>query len=241
MTDPTPSPEPAPGLLSRFVGIIFSPGPTMKAALRQPSPYGILFVATLVLALASAVPQMTASGQQAMLDMQVSQGGANMSDQQIAAVERMAPYMWLFTFFGAFVFTPIMALLFTALMWGIFNAIMGGTASFKEVLTVVAHGMVIMAVGQVVSAPIMMMQGTMSPAGPFNLGALVPMLSEESFLSRYLGAISVFTIWQTIVVAIGLAVLYRRRTGPIAIGLLIAYAAVTAVFVTVFRGLMGGS
>ena len=43
------------------------------------------------------------------------------------------------------------------------------------------------------------------------------MLEEGSFLARFLGFVNVFTIWGLIVLAMGLAVLYHRKTLNIAI------------------------
>jgi len=79
----------------------------------------------------------------------------------------------------------------------------------------------------------------MSVGGPFNLGALVPMLDENSFLARFLGVTSVFTIWGIIVLAIGLAVLYRRKTRNIAIGLFTAYVVVAGSITAIFSRLGG--
>jgi hypothetical protein len=93
---------------------------------------------------------------------------------------------------------------------------------------------VIGALGLVIGAPIQLWQGTLSMGGPFNLGALVPMLDEGSFLARFLGVVSVFTIWGLIVLAIGLAVLYRRKTANIAIALFLAFGLIGAAFVGVF-------
>jgi hypothetical protein len=54
----------------------------------------------------------------------------------------------------------------------------------------------------------------------------VPFLDENSFLSRLLGTIDLFQIWWLVVLAIGLGVLYKRRTGPIATSLLTVYAVI---------------
>jgi hypothetical protein len=54
----------------------------------------------------------------------------------------------------------------------------------------------------------------------------VPFLDEKSFLSRLLGTIDLFQIWWLVVLAIGLGVLYKRRTGPIATSLLTVYAVI---------------
>jgi hypothetical protein len=83
------------------------------------------------------------------------------------------------------------------------------------------------------------MQGAVSRAGPFNLGAVLPMLDPEGFLARFLGVISAITIWQIIVLAIGLGVLYRRKSTGIMIGLLAAYGLIVAAGITIFGSLFG--
>jgi len=49
-----------------------------------------------------------------------------------------------------------------------------------------------------------------------NLSVFVPMLEETSFLVRFLGAIDLFYVWWCINVAIGVGVLFKRKTGGIA-------------------------
>ena len=73
-----------------------------------------------------------------------------------------------------------------------------------------------------------------------NLGALLPMLPENSFAGHLLGMVDVFLIWYIVVLAIGLAVLYRRRTQPIAISLLSVYA-VIAIVIALFKSRVGGA
>ena len=57
-----------------------------------------------------------------------------------------------------------------------------------------------------------------------SLGALLPMFDEQSFMGKLAGMIDIFIIWWLIVLAIGLAVLYRRKTQPIAFTLFGIYA-----------------
>ena len=52
------------------------------------------------------------------------------------------------------------------------------------------------------------------------------MIDEGSFLGKLLGMIDLFIVWWVIVLAIGLGVLYRRRTQPIAIALFGVYAVI---------------
>jgi len=62
-----------------------------------------------------------------------------------------------------------------------------------------------------------------------NLGALLPMLPEKSFGANLLGAVDIFIVWSVVVLAMGLGVLYKRRTQPIAISLLSVYAVIAVV------------
>ena len=100
------------------------------------------------------------------------------------------------------VVSPIIAVIFSGILFAIFNAAMGGEASFKQVFAVLAHAGVISAVSTVV-----LRRDQLLPAGPMgsvaNLGALLPMLSENSFAAHLLGMVDLFLIWYIVVLAIG--------------------------------------
>jgi len=116
---------------------------------------------------------------------------------------------------------------------------MGGEASFKQVFTVLTHAGVISAVSTAFSGAIHYVRP--GAAGSVaNLGALLPMLPEHSFVANLLGMVDLFLIWYLIVLAIGLGVLYRRKTQPIAISLLSFYA-VIAIVVALFKSRGGGA
>ena len=239
MTDPTPAPERTPGLLSRIGGVIFSPRETFERMLPRPTVVGVLLVSGLVIGLAQGLPQLTERGREAALQVQIERTesftGQPVTDEQYAQMERMLPI----TTYTTMVFAPIGlafgTLLFTGIYFMLFNVVLGGAATFKQVFSVVAHASVITALGAVVSAPIQYLQGTADPMGPFTLAALLPMLDETSFLARFLAFLGVFTIWGTVVTAIGLSVLYRRKTGNIVMALL----AVTAIFAAIGATAMG--
>jgi len=235
---------PDPGLIARAIGILTSPRATFEKVVANPRPVGILFLVAIVVALAAGLPQMTEAGRQASLDMQVRQterfSGQPVSPEQYQRMEAMSKYNFAFGVAGAFIGLPIFTLVITALYWVVFNALLGGTAAFKQVLAIVTHSQVIAALGAIVGAPIQMMQGTITMGGPFNLAALVPFLDEGSPLRAMLGSISVFTLWGIVVTAIGLGVLYHRKTRNIAIALLLVYFLITAVFAFGFSAMMGG-
>jgi hypothetical protein len=60
-------------------------------------------------------------------------------------------------------------------------------------------------------------------SSPSTLKALMPFIDDATFLGRLLSTIDLFQIWGTVSVAIGLGVLYKRKTAPIAISLFAVY------------------
>jgi hypothetical protein len=228
MTESTVPVPPDEGVLARAVGIITAPRRTFEGVVKNPRPAAILFLCVLVIALATSLPQFTERGRQAALDMQVQQmekfTGQPVSDEQYARMQVGMKYGAYFAPVGVFVITPIIVIVFAGIYFVIFNAILGGQATFKQVMGIVAHSMVISTLGAAIGAPIMYIKGTMSSMGPFNLAALVPMLEEKSFLVQFLGFIDPFRVWGTIVTAIGFGVLYKRNSTNIAIALLLVYA-----------------
>jgi hypothetical protein len=247
MTEAVSAPDVKPlGLLSRIIGIVTAPTATFADVVRVPRPAGVLFVVAAVIAIASVAPQFTEAGRQAALDMQVrsvQQFGVEVTPEAYARMEegsRSVPRR-LFGVAGAFIGLPIMSLLFAAIYWAAFNTILGGTATFKQVLAIVTHSQVIGALGVLVGVPIQMMSGKISMAGPFNLGALAPMLEEGSKLANYLGSISFFGLWGFVVTGIGLGVLYKRSGLYIAIAIIIAYLAIMYGVSSLFGSFMGAA
>ena len=120
------------------------------------------------------------------------------------------------------------------ILYAVFNAAMGGTATYKQVFTVVVHAGPIGLLSQLFTVPLNYFRGTMTSST--NLGVFLPMLPEQSFAARLLSMIDLFLIWQLVVLSIGLAVLYRRRTQPIATALLILYALIALVIAFVRGG-----
>ncbi|MEO7271723.1 MAG: YIP1 family protein [Vicinamibacterales bacterium] len=234
--------EAAPkSLLARFFGIITSPQATFRAVVAHPKWFGMMALTTLIVAAGAAAPMFTEAGQEAALENQVAQMktfGVDVNDQ---VYERMrqgmkrAPY----TAAGAvIVFTPVMAVILTGILFAVFNAGLGGEASFKQLFAVWAHSGVISALAQCFTAPLNLLRGQVGSAT--TVGVLLPMIDEASFLGRLLGMVDLFLIWWLVVLAIGLGVLYRRRTQPIAMSLMAVYA-VIAVVVAIVRSRMGGA
>ena len=236
MTDAVMPAPPAQGLLARAIGILTSPRRTFQGVVSHPLPIGIAFLSAVVIALATGLPQFSDRGRQAVLDMQVQQiekfTGQPVSDEMYTTLQARSKYSAYWTLVSVFIFVPIGAIVFAGIYWGWFNVVLGGTASFKQVLAISTHTLVIGALAAVLAAPIQYLTGTMSTSGPFNLAALVPMLPEKSFLVEFLSFINPFTVWSIVVTAIGLSVLYKRKASRISMWLLGIYVLLIAAIAT---------
>jgi hypothetical protein len=231
----------AKNVISRFIGVITAPRATFESVVAHPKWLGMLVLTTVIVAAGSALPLTTEGGREALLEQQVTamEGfGIQVSDQmyqQLRSRTAIAPYT---TAGGIIVMSPIIAAVLAGILFAIFNAMMGGTATFKQVYAVVVHAGAIQALGQLFTGPFNYFRESMTSAT--NLSVLLPMLPDGSFAARLAGMIDLFLIWWVVALAIGLAVLYRRRTQPIAMSLFGVYAAI-AVCVAVVRSVWGGT
>lgn len=222
------------GLVTRVLGIITSPRETFQSVVAHPKWFGVLALTAVIIAFCAALPMTTEEGKQAALDQNVraiESFGRTVSDELYDQMQRSmatAPYR---VGIAMLIVAPIVALVVAALLWTIFNAAMGGDAAFKQVLAIVTHTGVIMTLGALFAAPINYLRGSTTSGA--NLRVLLPMIDENTFTGRLLGGVDLFWIWWVFVLAIGLAVLYRRRTQPIAITLLAVYAVIVAGFAAV--------
>lgn len=211
-------------VFARLVGVITSPKATFENVIAHPKALGILVIICLISAVTLGWFFSTQIGRDAWLNSMIERGGAQMTDQQIAAMEKMAPWVGYFAIGQAVIGVPIFMVLIAGLLYAIFNAAMGGTATFKQVFAVVVHSWVIPAVSQLFTLPLAYAKGELKSST--SLGVLLPMIDDSTFLGKFIGAIDFFMIWALIVLAIGLAVLYRRKTQSIATILFVIYGVI---------------
>lgn len=223
----SPAMEPHQGLLARVSGVVVSPRATFADVAARPRALGVLALCMVVVISGVFVLLSTDVGREASLDQQVrmlESFGVKLDDTQYAQLEARADNARYWAAAGQLVGIPVVALMLSGLFLGVFNAILGGDATFKQVFAVIAHAGVITALATAFALPLDYARETMS--SPTTLGVFVPFLDESAFLSRLLGSIDLFQIWALVTLSIGLAVLYKRRTGPIVTGMLVVYAVI---------------
>jgi hypothetical protein len=229
-------------LFSRLIGVIFSPKDTFARIVARPAWVGALAVVTLVVAVLTFAFLSTEVGQSAWLDQQVRQTEAfsgQVTEQQYSMFETMAPSVRYWGGGFTLLMVPLFNLIFAGIALAVFNALLGGSASFKQVAAVLAHSGAVSLVQQIFIFPLNYARESMSSAT--NLGLFVPFLDEGNFVARFLGTIDLFIIWWLLVLAIGLGVLYRRKTASIFWSFMGVYVVIALVIALVMRGASGGA
>ena len=236
MVDTTTAPVGRAGpmsLAARFAGVITSPKSTFEAIAAHPRWLGMLVLVTAIITAGAVLPITSEAGKEATLRSQVEgmeSFGMTVSDEAYEGMRRgmgIAPYT---TAAAVLVFTPLMTLVLAGILFAVFSAT-GGDATFRQVFTVMVHASVISALQGLFTGPVNYFRGAVTSAT--NLAVFLPMVDDRSFLGRILAMTDLFLIWYVLVLAIGLGVLYRRKTTPIALALYGFYAVVVLVFAAV--------
>lgn len=199
------------GLLARARGIVMAPRRTFADVVAKPAWIGMLVLTVAAGAAASSALLSTETGQIALVDQQVrtlEAFGQVVDDERYDALEARSVYGGAIQAGEMVVGAPLLAWVIAALIYGSHRAA-SPQVTFRQVLAVVVHSGVVLAVQQLVLSPINYARESLS--SPVNLAALLPMIEEGTLPARFLGMIDLFVVWWLVVLAIGVGVLYGRR------------------------------
>jgi hypothetical protein len=202
---------------------------------------GVLVITFAVSASVTAPVLETEVGQLALLDQldrTASALGQPMDDAKYAALEEISENGATYAIVTSFVSGPLLALGLSGVLTGAFRTAVGGGATFRQVLAVVSHASVILAVRQVIAAPVVYARETL--ASPLTLSMFFSMLDEGSLLSRFAGSVDLFVIWWVAVLAVGMSVLYRLPASRLAVVFMGIYILLAVLFAGVLT-LTGGA
>jgi hypothetical protein len=238
MTETTPeAPKPsapAMSLPARFGGVLFAPRATYANVAAHPRWLGIFLLVLLITSSAATALLSTDVGRNAVIDQQIASTeayGRHLTQADVDRVESFAPYLMYIAPVSQVVVLGLSCLVISGIAFAVFSAAMGGDATFKQTFAIVAHSGVILAVLSLFTTPLAYVRESLS--GTTNLGVFLPFLDDASFMARLLGSIDLIYIWWMVSLSIGLGVLYRKRTGPIAISLLLIYVAIGVIIAAV--------
>jgi hypothetical protein len=221
--------------LARVAGMIRRPGTTLAGVVAAPRSAGLLVSMTIVAAAASGLLMNTEVGQLALVDQWERTAiafGQTVDDARYAELQANSRYAAVFgALTGAASVGGVVVV--TA---GLVYLLFGRGPGFRTVLAVVVHSGVILALRQLVSAPVAYARETTASAATLGRWFL---LDESSPPARFLGLIDLFVVWWAVVLGIGVALLYRRRPARTALmfvgiyaGLALALAGAMAVLAT---------
>ena len=224
-------------VVQAVVGIVRRPRSTFQRAVSKPR-WGALLLATTVVAAAAGVGLMaTAVGQQALVDQWERTAvafGQELDDAGYARLEAWSGRAAMgYALVGALVSGPVLTVAVAMLLrlWS------GGSTTLGQSMTVATYAGVILALRQVVAAPIGFIRE--STASATSLGSLFSTLDEASPAARFLGALDLFVIWWVVVLAIGVSVLHRRRARSVA-AIFVSLYAVLALLLAIAMAVTGG-
>ena len=223
-------------VFARLLGVLFSPRATYGEIVARPRVLGAFVITVGIMAVTEGLFFATPVMQEVLLDQQVKMiesFGVNISDQMYAGIEQGVARAAYTTPISLVFIIPIAAAITAAIILGIWGMLMGGTGTFKQVYAIMAHSGIITALQILFSMPLSYATGRLAGA---NLSVFVPMLEETSFIARFLGAIDLFWIWWCVSIAIGVGVLFKRRTGGIAATFLGIYGLIALLLAIVRSG-----
>ena len=217
-----------------MVGVICAPRVTFARVIQSPRWAAVLVLTFVVTFVCRAALLETDVGRLALLDQWERTAvafGQPVDDVRYAAFERASDHGTLHAALGAVATGPLLVGGMSALLFAVFSGMLHLPASYGQVLAVTAHAGVILALRQLVAAPLDYARETL--ASPARANLLLPMLDEASPLARFLGLVDLFVIWWVTVLAIGVAVLYRRPARSLVLRFIGAYVAAGALLALV--------
>ena len=155
-------------------------------------------------------------------------------DQQLRS---MTPTTGLLrSLIAVLIITPLGILIFTLLL-NVLIPLLGSPGSFKKTFSVTTNSALVRIPGAIVKAILIFIKG--SPEVYTSLVLLFPKMQHKGFLFNILARIDFFTIWELILVGLGLKVLFNisgKKTYYIVFGLWLLYIIVSSIFPARFGG-----
>jgi hypothetical protein len=235
----TTATTPPMGLLARTVGVLTAPRATYASVAAHPRALGVLLLGVGIVTALNFAFMSTDVGQQALLDQQyqsmeqfADMFNTRIPDEAYREMEAGIGNARYWSSAATLLGTPLIVAVIAGLLIVVFNFVMGGEATYRQVYAISSHAGVIFAVGALFATPLNYATEVMATSRA-NLGLLVPFLPDTSFAARLLGFIDLFWVWWLVSLAIGMGVLYKKKTGPIATAFLVTYLVVAAIVAAV--------
>ena len=230
MEESTPTPAAdapqEPGVVSRMLNVLFSPGEVFQSVNRSVSAMDWLIplVVTAIVSviavqiLTPVVLNDTRQEVEAGLDK-----NPNMTQEQR---EKALAVMEKFAAISTAVAAPLMVFVMAVVLALLFmvgtNFIFGGEATFRKSLAVTGYGALVAIPSAIISTPLFLSMDTMVIR--FGPGLLLPESMAGSFVYNLFANMDLFMIWQGALAAIGMGIVSGTGTKKAAIVVFVLFA-----------------
>ncbi len=196
--------------LGRLVGVFTSPGAAFQSIARKPGwVIPLLVLIALNLGYMFVLQPVLVNEQQQKTKQSLEEKNVD-SEQQEVILTQSAKWMKI-TMLPIGAISMFIVVLITAGVWLFFsNTVLGGTANYKQLLSVVTYTSYIGFVGQLIKLPINLTQETMNVH--FSLATFMSDDLLKTFLYKFLASVELFNIWTVIALSIGIAVVAKLNT-----------------------------
>ena len=226
--------------MRRVTGVLRHPRAVMAEVVQHPAFITTWVLVLLVVAVCGGLLLSTPIGQQALVDerVRVTEAlGGRVDDATYDRLRSDPPVSIYLTSGGRLLLTPPVTILMAAGLMALAR-FDGARVTFVTALAIAVHATVVLAVQQVVAAPLHYVNESLT--SPTNLAGMLRMFDEGSAPARLLGTIDVFGLWWMWLLAVGLAAATGRPARQYIWRLLAVYVGVAALVAAVFALLGSG-
>ena len=220
--------------MRRVTGVLRHPRATMAEVVQHPAFITTWVVVLLVVAVCGGLLLSTPIGQQALVveRVRITEAiGGRVDDAAYDRLKSDPPVSIYLTSGGRLLLTPPVTILVAAGLVAL--ARLGGRrVTFVTALAIAVHATVVLAVQQVVAAPLHYVNESLT--SPTNIAGLLGVFNEGSAPARLFGTIDVFGLWWMWLLAVGLAAATGHPARQYVWRLLAVYIGVAAIVAAVF-------
>jgi hypothetical protein len=195
------------GFFARISGIFFEPKKVFTFLNSKPS---WLFAFLLVVLIGAVVAEITLP-QSLLLQKEIVSQSPRLSSAPTGTLEKMTQITTakrVVTFVSEIIRVFLFSLvLLTAVIYFLCNIILGGDSSFKKVLSVVTYTSLVPTLGAILKTPLILVKNSLDVQ--IGLALLMPAGDFSKIRYMILSTLDIFSIWQIILIAIGITVLYK--------------------------------
>jgi hypothetical protein len=223
------------GFVARISGIFFEPRKVFNFLNLKPSWF---FAFLLILLIGVVLAEITLP-QNLLLQKQIVSQSPRISSTP-GVLDKMTEITTgkrISTIVSEIIKVFIGLMLLTSFVYFLCNIILGGDSSYKRVLSVVTYTSFVPTLGAILKTPLILAKN--SADIQTSLALLMPGGDFTKIRYMLLGALEIFSIWQIILIALGVTVLYKFSMTKAIVATLIGWAIL--VFIGIGLGVLGMS